>query len=112
MGKKNQEIATLKAEINELQKRMCTDVILTLTKYCSLIEKNVNDPKFVHGSLKLMPRVAQSDAVDGVAAGIEIVMAIEHDEFNQNKLSELKDEIAFLKYHNNLLKSRLDQLEK
>ena len=92
MGKKDQEIATLKAEINKLQKRMGTEVLLTLAKYCSEIEKSVNDPRFVPGSLKLMPRATQAPAVDVGASDIELVIYAEHEyrEPEKKKSAELK----------------------
>ena len=93
MGKKDQEIATLKAEINKLQKLRCTEDTSQLVKYCSAIEKAVNDPRFVPGSLKLIPRVTQAPPLYGVASDIEIVIYAEHEyrEPEKKESSELKN---------------------
>ena len=80
MSKKDQRIAYLEGEIDELRKLKCTNDTLQLVKYCTEIEKIVNDPKFEPGSLKLVPRVTQARQCYGVASDVEIVIAAVHIE--------------------------------
>lgn len=75
MGKKNKRIAYLEAEVNELNELRCTNETLQLAKYCSEIEKVVNNPKFKPGSLKLIPRVSQSPSYHEVASDVEIAIS-------------------------------------
>ena len=103
MCTKHQRIAYLEGEIDELRKLKCTNDTLQLVKYCKEIEKIVNDPRFVPGSLKLMPRVTQADQCYEVASDVEIVIYAEHE------YREPEREIAALKMENALLKTKIVQ---